>query len=108
MFLAPSAPTREQIRPPSLADRLKAAQTPPAAPVTPTPAETPSPGNVDDAEVITGPVFDPSEVTPIDPEFDEGVAAFKAGHDETANPYSDNPRFSSWLCGYRSAKEALR
>lgn len=72
----------------TLEERLRAAQKP-----------------VEDVSVEP-PSFDPTDVTPMDEEFCEGEAAFKAGQDETDNPYPDNPGFSSWLAGWQGARKA--
>lgn len=96
----PAQTSREQITQTPLEERLRAVQAP-------TPPEEPD-AAVEDAEEVSGPVFDEGEVFPGDDAFDEGVKAAKAGKSEGDNPNSVNPGYSNWLGGFRGAKEATK
>jgi recombination protein RecT len=90
---------------PTLVDKLKAAQLPPAE-------EDQSQGveveevsqDVDDAETV--PVYDVELVFPMEAAFDEGVRAAKEGVTEDSNPYNANPEYSNWIGGHRGAMGA--
>ncbi len=99
----PSAPTREQVRAPSLEDRLRAVQAPQERQPAPEPVEP----DVEDAEVLSDePTYDPDEASPMDDAYDEGVKAALAGGSEADNPHRSNPAFSSWVDGFRQAGRA--
>jgi recombination protein RecT len=98
----PSAPTREQVRAPSLEERLRAVQEPAQPPQEPEPPAD----EVEEAEVVDGGLYDPEAGSPMDPAYDEGVAAYKAGKGEDANPHVSNPALSSWIDGWRHARRA--
>ncbi|MFN7185460.1 MAG: recombinase RecT [Alphaproteobacteria bacterium] len=53
-----------------------------------------------------GPEFDPDAVFPGDAAFTEGGKAHAAALRESHNPHAENPGYSNWLAGYRTARSA--